>query len=317
MQQSNPCVTVGMPVYNGENFLQEALDSILVQTFSDFEIVISDNGSTDKTQEICHRYEERDQRIRYFRNDINRGAAWNYNYAFEQARGKYFRWHGHDDLIAPTYLEKCVGLLDAEPNVVIAYPKSAIIDGSGQIIRHHEDKMNFQYPDAHKRIREFQLSTGSLYHPIFGLIRTDELRKTDLIGNFIGSDEILLWQLALAGQFREIPATLFYRRFHPKASVVANPDYHSRAKWFDPNKKTKIYFKTWDHFFRRLKSIHQAELSSGEKMRVYIEVAKVHLTHPGWMVQDFITMYQQSKNERRAQKTMYWTENVDISEGKG
>jgi glycosyltransferase involved in cell wall biosynthesis len=313
MQQSNPCVTIGIPVYNGENFLQEALDSIQAQTFPDFEIVISDNGSTDRTEEICRRYEEGDRRIRYFRNDINRGAAWNYNQVFALARAKYFRWHGHDDLIGPTYLEQCVAVLDAEPDVVIAYPKSAIIDGVGQVIRRHEDELDLRHPRAHRRIRQFQLSTASLYHPIFGLIRSDELKKTDLIGNFIGSDEILLWQLALAGQFREIPTTLFYRRYHPKASVVANPDYHSRAQWFDPNKKTKIYFKTWDHFFRRIKSIHRSELSPGEKIRVYSEVAKVHVTHPGWMVQDFITLYQQSMNEYKSRKVMYWTENTSMN----
>src|SRR3982751_485615 len=100
-----PKVSIGLPVYNGELHLALALDSILAQTYGDFEIVISDNGSTDGTESICRRYAAADPRIRYERNETNRGAAWNYNHVFELSRGEYFKWMAHDDLIEPNYLE--------------------------------------------------------------------------------------------------------------------------------------------------------------------------------------------------------------------
>ncbi len=308
MKSEQPKVTIGMPVYNGVDFMAEALDSIRAQTYTDFEIVISDNGSTDETVSLCQEYAARDARIRVYTSETNRGATWNYNRVFELARGEYFRWHGHDDLIGPTYLEECVAVLDREPDVTIAYPKSVIIDEEGEIIRAHDDQMDLRQDDAAERIQGF---LPGLCHPIFGLMRTDVLRQTDLIGNFVGSDEVLLWQLLLAGKFFEVPETLFYRRFHEKASVVANPDFRSRAQWFDPNKKSGIYFKTWHHFFLKLQAIRNAPLSAAEKRRVYTEFGKIHAAHPGFMVQDFITMAQIYSAQRKAQKPEFWVENAN------
>ena len=99
-----PRVSIGLPVYNGENFLEFALDSILGQTFQDFELIISDNASTDATESICRRYAAKDSRIRYYRNPNNQGAAQNYNRVFALARGEYFKWAAHDDVCKPNYL---------------------------------------------------------------------------------------------------------------------------------------------------------------------------------------------------------------------
>ena len=115
-----PRVTIGLPVYNGQNYLVETLESLLAQTYTDFELVISDNASTDRTEAICRQYAAGDARIRYYRNDENIGASANYNRAFELGRGEYFKWAAHDDLLAPTYLERCVEVLDANPDVVLA-----------------------------------------------------------------------------------------------------------------------------------------------------------------------------------------------------
>src|SRR5688572_10868700 len=103
MPEKNPRVSIGLPVYNGENYLAEAIDSILAQTFEDFELIISDNASTDRTQEICEAYAAKDGRIRYYRSEVNKGSAWNFNRVFELARGEYFKWAAHDDYIAPEY----------------------------------------------------------------------------------------------------------------------------------------------------------------------------------------------------------------------
>jgi glycosyltransferase involved in cell wall biosynthesis len=121
-------VSIGLPVFNGENYLEAAVDSILAQTFKDFELIISDNASTDRTQEICQRYCGRDSRVRYFRSEQNHGAAWNFNRVFELASGEYFKWAAHDDMIAPDFLQKCVAVLDEDPTVVLCHSQVQFIN---------------------------------------------------------------------------------------------------------------------------------------------------------------------------------------------
>src|SRR6185295_20414870 len=104
MQNRPPRVSIGLPVFNGEQLLRQAVDSLLAQTFSDFELVISDNGSTDGTEAICREYAARDSRIRYLREPENRGGSWNFSRLPPLARGEYFRWSCHDDICEPTHL---------------------------------------------------------------------------------------------------------------------------------------------------------------------------------------------------------------------
>src|SRR6516225_9483787 len=106
MTTRSPQVTVCLPVYNGQNYVGDAIRSVLGQTFEDFELVISDNASTDGTAEICRRAAARDPRVRYFRADTNRGLAWNHNHAFALAGGRYVMWMGHDDVLAAEYLSR-------------------------------------------------------------------------------------------------------------------------------------------------------------------------------------------------------------------
>ena len=98
---SAPVISIGFPVYNGEDYLAQALDGLLAQSFGDFEILLCDNGSNDGSEAIARGYAERDPRVRYHRNAENIGAAGNYNLAFAQASGKYFKWTAHDDDHAP------------------------------------------------------------------------------------------------------------------------------------------------------------------------------------------------------------------------
>src|SRR5436190_12174806 len=94
----DPIVSIGLPVFNGERYLRQALDSLLGQDFQDFELIISDNASTDRTAEICRAYVAKDRRIRYYRNESNIGSAPNYRRVFELARGEFFKWCSHDDV---------------------------------------------------------------------------------------------------------------------------------------------------------------------------------------------------------------------------
>lgn len=149
-----PAVSVGLPVYNGERYLAAAIESILAQTYGDFELLLCDNASTDATPEICRRYAAADPRVRYVRHPENLGAAENYNVAFRLARGRYFRWAAHDDLLEPRLLERCTAELDAAPeSVVLCYPRTVLVDDEGRHLRVHEDLMDLREARPHQRLR--------------------------------------------------------------------------------------------------------------------------------------------------------------------
>lgn len=263
-----------MPVYNGEPYLKDAIAAVLAQTMADFELIISDNASTDGTEEICREFAEKDHRIRYTRNSENLGAARNYNRVFEMARGAYFRWANADDLIEPTLHEKCNEVLDKNHDAVLTYGKTIIIDEVGEIIRPYEDNLDLQQRLASDRFQEFFERVG-LTNVIYGLMRADAMRKTNLFGDgsITAVDYRFMAELTLQGTFVEIPEVLFYRRIHPAASS------------FDPNdsEKDQIFWKAktgnyilpearlnWSY----LKSIHRSPASVSEKSRLTYYIAK-------------------------------------------
>ena len=151
MSSSSPRVSVGIPVYNGERYLEVAIVSVLNQTYQDFELIISDNASSDHTREICMEYAKQDPRIRYYRNDKNLGAAPNYNRVFQLSDAEYFKWADYDDLIAPDFLSKCIRILDQNPSVVLCYPRAMIIDENGKHLGEHDYVIKLDSPHAHLR----------------------------------------------------------------------------------------------------------------------------------------------------------------------
>lgn len=134
MNNGSPEVSIALPVYNGENYLREAIRSVLRQTFEDFELLLLDNASTDATSEICRETVEQDQRAHHLRSDVNRGLIWNHNRGVESARGQYFMWIEHDDLIAEDYLDRCVNALNDDPKIVLSFTNTLIIDENGKEI---------------------------------------------------------------------------------------------------------------------------------------------------------------------------------------
>jgi len=275
--KSSPRVSIGLPVYNGEAFLGQALDSLLGQTYPDFELIISDNASTDHTQEICLDYASRETRIEYLRNSENLGAANNYNRLVHAASGEYFKWQAADDVCAPQFLQRCIEVLDQERETVLCYPKTTIIDENNSLLAPYPDDLHLTDPSAYRRYTKFHLRFRTLEkcNSIFGLIRIEALRKTRLIGSFRASDMILLAELALLGKFYELPEFLFYRRDHPQSSMRAYSK-GERVAWFDPNNRNKYQNFYWTIFIEYLRSIHnvQSGLSTTNKLRCYWEVAR-------------------------------------------
>jgi glycosyltransferase involved in cell wall biosynthesis len=227
----SPQVAIGLPVYNGEAFLCAALDSFLAQTYSDFEMVICDNASTDRTEEIARAYVARDSRFRYHRNDHNIGLGPNHNRVFELTRAPYFKWAAADDICRPDYVEKCVGVLESDPGVVLVYPKTQFMDRSGAPLDIEDPGWDLRTELAHERLR-FVFRAGHWVNSITGLIRRDALAKTRLMPTYPGGDYRLLAELSLLGKFHEIPERLFLRRLHPQASSQHGIDgTHPDRKW--------------------------------------------------------------------------------------
>jgi glycosyltransferase involved in cell wall biosynthesis len=264
---NQPRLSIGLPVYNGERFLRFALDSILGQTYRDFELIISDNASNDGTMLICQDYAARDSRIRYYRNLENIGAAENFNRVFTLARGLYFKWAAADDLISPTFLEKCISILDQDPSVILSYTKVDRIDSSGELGGTYDYKMRVDDPAPHIRFSDLIL-INHFCVAIFGVFRRDSLARTPLIGKFVGSDRVLLAELGLQGRFCEIPEYLFHRRDHPQASGRMFNIY-KRLAWFDPRKENAINLVYWKVGLEYLKSVRRVPLPWLEKARCF------------------------------------------------
>lgn len=236
-----PRVTLGMPLYNAERYLAEAFEGLLGQDFPDFEIVVCDNASTDRTWEICQKYAAVDRRIRLYRNDVNLGAAANYNRVVELARGELFRWAAYDDRVAAELLGRCVAALDqAGPRVVLAYPQTVLIDERGDVLGPHADRMALSSGRGWRRSGQVA-ARFNLCNPVFGVIRTEVLRQTGLIRPYPSSDVTLLAELAALGQFYEVPEPLFFRRIHPESSRQGRGSDKQAlpgvAAWFDPNRR--------------------------------------------------------------------------------
>jgi len=266
-------VSIGLPVYNGDNFLSQALESILSQTYSDFELIISDNGSTDRTKEISLAYAARDKRIRYFRSDTNRGAAWNFNNVFELSVGKYFKWAAHDDICAPEFLGRCVEVLERDPGIVVCFSKTVQIDEHGRLEkkRDHIDLPNLGSLRAHERFHDI-IANRHGCEAVFGVIRTDVLRGTPLIGNYIASDRVLLAVLSIFGRFHELPDYLFFQREHSGRSVKGRD--HEVTEWFDPTRGEKIVFPLWRISWEYLLAAIKGTTGPGERLRCLWEIAK-------------------------------------------
>jgi glycosyltransferase involved in cell wall biosynthesis len=285
--RKNPRVSIGMPVYNGEKFIKIAIESILAQSFQDFELIISDNASSDHTQEICNAYIKLDSRIHYNRNTENYGASKNYIRVYKLSRGEYFRWANHDDYFAPKSLEMCVNILDTHKSVVLCYPKTTIVDENGNCIRQYEDNLNLRQSSALERFRSFYQNIG-LSNVLYGLIRSDILRKTSLTENYVGADIVLIAELSLYGEFYEIPEFMFYRRFHPKSSS-SDKSLKVQQEFFDPKTVGKICIRNWKHMCRNVRSVSRSLLNPEEKLKLYLYIMRKAIRERDHFMLDTIT----------------------------
>jgi polysaccharide pyruvyl transferase WcaK-like protein/glycosyltransferase involved in cell wall biosynthesis len=263
-----PTLSIGLPVYNGERYLAEALDALLAQTYTDFELIISDNASTDRTAEICRDYAARDDRIRYLRQPVNIGAQPNHNATLDLARGRYFKWASHDDLYAPDLLRRCVEVLETRPEVVLAHSLDAMIDENGAIIHQAPYPLRTDGPDPAVRLRSLLRTPGG--NDFYGVVRTEVFRHIGGQGSYHNSDRTFVAAVSLYGPFHQVPEVLYYRRDHPDRGerarshrarvVIGNPKLANRLR----HPMVTLYAA---YLLGYVGAILHAPLSPGEKVR--------------------------------------------------
>ncbi|MGC2198848.1 MAG: glycosyltransferase family A protein [Stellaceae bacterium] len=320
---STPIVSVGLFVYNGERFLERALDSILSQTFIDFELLISDNASTDRTGEIAQAYAERDDRIRYYRSEKNLGVGWNARRVYELARGRYFKWAAVDDVLEPEFLRRCVEILESDPGCVVAYAKTKEVDENGTFIENYVTPIKADSNDPVDRFREMILTDHNCYQ-IFGVIRMSGLSRLPPQGIYVSGDRVLLARLSLLGRFCEIPEHLFIRRRHSGQSVAMLPvrliaprfrltkRYGTLpcTEWWDPAKTRSLTFPEFRKLLEYFLSIYRSPLAPRQKLRCYFLLFPWIEIHANYMLGNLLIAadqilyrWQSAKRHRRLSAT--------------
>jgi glycosyltransferase involved in cell wall biosynthesis len=270
-----PLVTIGLPVYNGELYVRETLESILAQSFEDFLLVISDNGSTDSTPEIVAELARRDSRIEFRRSPENRGAAWNYNTVAENVQSPFFKWIAHDDLHDPEYLAACLAVATSEPDVVAVHCRSRYIDDAGREISRSFRREGFGDESPSSRLHDV-LHSHHDHTFAFSLMRTSTLREIRPFVPGFAADGIMLAEFALRGRMMQLPGHLFANRLHTRRSVAEHSGRSGKLSyqsWWGGPTLRPDRTPTWAASARFWSAVDLSPVSGRERRRCFGEVA--------------------------------------------
>ncbi|WP_345201229.1 glycosyltransferase family 2 protein [Fodinibacter luteus] len=269
-----PAVTLGLPVHNGERYLRLSLDSLLAQTFTDFELIISDNASTDGTAEICREYAAHDRRIRYVRQPTNIGAGPNHNILPPMARAPYFKWASHDDVYDTELLRKCMEVFRMHPDATLVHCWDARIDPEGNRLPERPYTLDTANPSPAARLRSLLHTDGG--DDFYGVIRTDVLRRLGPHGSYFNADRVFVAGLSLYGPFHQVPEVLYFRREHPNR--LSRASTRDRAAGLDPLRRSRLrhpevrlYGEYVAGYYR---TIRRAPLSAADRWRCNVEVTR-------------------------------------------
>lgn len=285
MKEKIPKVSIGLPVYNGEKFIVKKIESILVQTFEDFELIISDNSSTDETTKICKQYALKDERIKIFNQNENIGAGPNFNFVLDKARGEFFLWSAVDDLILPTFIEKNIKILETKPNVVCCASKMKLygektssleIKSNDSIFKNKIKKIQRDFGHMNtfsatgsyeKRINEYfkNLRHNQIF---YGIFRTNQIKQANVRNAFLMSDACVVLNILKFGELFVINEVLMEtydggvsrkgmlgvtKHLNQKKIGVVFP-YYQFTLWCSKNLSSKIFLKNLN-FFIKINSI--------------------------------------------------------------
>ena len=271
--RSEPLVTVGLPVYNGERYVGDAIDSILGQSFQDFRLLIADNASTDATADICRDYARQDARIEYIRNPRNLGMAGNYRLVFGLCRSKYFRWATADDYSGPEMLAEAVRVMEADSGLSLCYPRAYFVDGAGRELSRWSDELHLVQDDPVERFRGVLEGIGRVHHHL-GLMRTSCVRQTGLLTKHVASDVVFVAEMSLYGKLYQIPEYQFYRRMHEDSSSWDPGSEKHQARRYHAASVNRIPFNRARLHGRLVECVQRSPLSSRDKSRAYRFLAR-------------------------------------------
>jgi glycosyltransferase involved in cell wall biosynthesis len=268
-----------MPVYNGERFLREAVESVLAQTLPDFELIISDNASTDRTPEILQELARSDRRIRILKSTRNLGAAWNYNRVFRASRAPYFRWANADDRFDPRLHEECLRALEEHPDAVLAYGGTVLVDVTGARIDSYDDNLDLRDSSPVRRFTEFLKRVG-LTNVIYGLMRAGAMRRGRLMGtgDLPGADVLFMAALVLEGSFLRVPGELFYRRIHDSAHSSRGTDQRAQEEFWSAGQRA-IPMPHWRRQVELLRAVARSGVAQRDRARLILFVLRQMYWH--------------------------------------
>ena len=287
-----PRLSIGLPVYNGERYLAESVDALLGQSYEDFELIISDNASTDTTGNICRGYAKQDSRVRYIRQPRNIGLAPNHNFVAEQARGEFFKWAASDDLYGRDLLQSCVEALDADSKVVLAHAWNAVIDSRGSVTQAYPYPLATDSPSAPERLRSFLFGSSGLFPAgepgdsrlvrtnnqgilracdEYGVIRTQVLRQVAPHASYHHQDRIVVCELLLRGPFHQTPDWLYFRRDHEERAYKSS--LRARCAILDPRRSNPFLHPTArlvaEYMWGYVGAIRRAPLSPADRRECF------------------------------------------------
>ncbi|MDM7994405.1 MAG: glycosyltransferase [Acidobacteriota bacterium] len=284
MNRARPRVSIGLPVRNGENYLRHALDSILSQTYRDFELIISDNDSTDRTPEICREYAARDARIRYYRQPRNLGIYANFNRVFELASGEYFKWAAHDDVLAPDFLARCVEVLDQNPDIILCQTAVKALSADGRVGKSFPtDAERLSSPRRHIRFGYLLGTDRLLMGEYFGVVRSSVLKENISFRSYPGGENPVRAELGLRGKIHVIPEALFFFRLHPEQCYEKHPAINLDAAWFDSRNEGRILFPHWSRLRDYVRSVNRVPMPVGERLLRFLRVGQWIILRWNWV----------------------------------
>jgi len=279
-QSASPTVGIGMPVFNGERYVEAAISSILAQSFGDFELVICDNASTDRTEAICRRFAAADPRIRYVRHAENLGAHPNYNRSFELSRGRYFKWAAHDDVLKPEFLAACVAALEQNTDAALCQSDIDYIDEEGRSIGTRRSHLaGAESAEPATRFAALVLKAHDC-QAMMGVFRRSILARSILLPSFHGADRAMLAQVALLGRYIHVPGALIQVRDHGARYSRSRTRPGDRAAWHDTRAGTRHSFPVWRTYRTYWQSVADAPVSG-------LARARARLTLLAWWFRNF------------------------------
>lgn len=263
-QMNSPLVSIGMPVFNGEKSLARALDALLEQDYSNIEVIISDNGSTDRTLEICQEFLKKDSRVKYYHSPKNLGSNWNFNRVFDLSIGKYFMWAAHDDLRELSFVRACVEKLEESPEAVLCHSHTSFF------IENRKERLGVAHLDSFTGVTGLvERYRETLKHfptvAIYGVYRSAALKKTHMFERAIATDLAFIQELSIYGSFVQVPEILFTYIGREKWNTV-----HDDYKDFSGKDRKPWWYLPFvvlflDHWSR----VARAELSFYLKLRLW------------------------------------------------